>query len=184
MASHKIAKNGPADEIELSVAQALFDLENNVADLKKELKPLQIASAKEVRKRSLVYHRDSMDNQEVDHDQVSHRVLEKKYSNMFTISRLDLIKSQKQLIQESIHRLASSNDISTQRSFSLVLSDLWLKLMVNHMDQRSATPPASSSTEKLQQLLMTRWTYRYSVSIRLGPLRPAPSYTPNDANIS
>ena len=58
MASHKIAKNGPADEIELSVAQALFDLENNVADLKKELKPLQIASAKEVRKRSLVYHRD------------------------------------------------------------------------------------------------------------------------------
>jgi len=49
MASHKIAKNGPADEIELSVAQALFDLENNVADLKKELKPLQIASAKEVR---------------------------------------------------------------------------------------------------------------------------------------
>ncbi|KAF9948334.1 40S ribosomal protein [Mortierella alpina] len=48
MASHKIAKNGPADEIELSVAQALFDLENNVADLKKELKPLQISSAKEV----------------------------------------------------------------------------------------------------------------------------------------
>ncbi|KAF9202292.1 40S ribosomal protein, partial [Podila verticillata] len=48
MASHKIAKNGPADEIELSVAQALFDLENNVNDLKKELKPLQISSAKEV----------------------------------------------------------------------------------------------------------------------------------------
>ncbi|KAG0359806.1 40S ribosomal protein S7 [Gamsiella multidivaricata] len=48
MASHKIAKNGPADEIELSVAQALFDLENNVADLKKELKPLQISSAKEI----------------------------------------------------------------------------------------------------------------------------------------
>jgi len=48
MASLKIAKNGPADEIELSVAQALFDLENNVADLKKELKALQISSAKEV----------------------------------------------------------------------------------------------------------------------------------------
>ncbi|KAF9434404.1 40S ribosomal protein, partial [Entomortierella beljakovae] len=48
MASHKIAKNGPADEIELAVAQALFDLENNVNDLKKELKALQISSAKEV----------------------------------------------------------------------------------------------------------------------------------------
>ncbi|KAG0371724.1 40S ribosomal protein, partial [Mortierella sp. AD032] len=48
MASHKIAKNGPADEIELSVAQALFDLENNVADLKKDLKALQISSAKEI----------------------------------------------------------------------------------------------------------------------------------------
>jgi len=58
MASHKIAKNGPADEIELSVAQALFDLENNVADLKKELKPLQISSAKEVSFYfSLVFHR-------------------------------------------------------------------------------------------------------------------------------
>lgn len=49
MASHKIAKkNGTADEIELSVAQALYDLENNVNDLKSELKPLQISSAKEV----------------------------------------------------------------------------------------------------------------------------------------
>ncbi|KAF9437560.1 hypothetical protein BGZ76_000215 [Entomortierella beljakovae] len=48
MASHKIAKNGPADEIELSVAQALFDLENNVNDLKKDLKALQISSAKEL----------------------------------------------------------------------------------------------------------------------------------------
>jgi hypothetical protein len=35
-------------ELELSVAQALFDLENNVADLKKELRALQISSAKEV----------------------------------------------------------------------------------------------------------------------------------------
>jgi small subunit ribosomal protein S7e len=52
MASHKIAKPAgaaPADEIELSVAQALLDLENNVAELKKELRPLQISSAKEVR---------------------------------------------------------------------------------------------------------------------------------------
>ncbi|CAO3668550.1 unnamed protein product [Umbelopsis vinacea] len=51
MASHKIAKPAgaaPADEIELSVAQALLNLENNVAELKKELRPLQISSAKEV----------------------------------------------------------------------------------------------------------------------------------------
>lgn len=49
MASHKIAKkNGPADELELSVAQALFDLESNANDLKAELTPLQISSAKEV----------------------------------------------------------------------------------------------------------------------------------------
>jgi small subunit ribosomal protein S7e len=51
MASHKIAKPAgaaPADEVELSVAQALVDLENNVAELKKELRPLQISSAKEV----------------------------------------------------------------------------------------------------------------------------------------
>jgi small subunit ribosomal protein S7e len=51
MASHKIAKPAgaaPADEVELSVAQALLDLENNVPELKKELRPLQISSAKEV----------------------------------------------------------------------------------------------------------------------------------------
>ncbi|OZJ02959.1 40S ribosomal protein S7 [Bifiguratus adelaidae] len=51
MASHKIAKpvgSAPADEVELTVAQALFDLENNVPELKKDLRPLQIASAKEV----------------------------------------------------------------------------------------------------------------------------------------
>jgi Ribosomal protein S7e len=54
MASHKIAKPAgaaPADEVELSVAQALLDLENNVPELKKELRPLQISSAKEV-----IYH--------------------------------------------------------------------------------------------------------------------------------
>lgn len=36
------------DELELSVAQALLDLESSVADLKKELRPLQISAAKEV----------------------------------------------------------------------------------------------------------------------------------------
>ncbi|KAG0240278.1 40S ribosomal protein S7 [Mortierella sp. GBAus27b] len=48
MASHKIAKKSPADEVELSVAQALLDLENNVADWKKELVNLHIAGAKEI----------------------------------------------------------------------------------------------------------------------------------------
>lgn len=51
MASHKITKLAgakPTDEFELSVAQALVDLENNVADLKKELRPLSITAAKEV----------------------------------------------------------------------------------------------------------------------------------------
>lgn len=36
------------DEIELTVAQALLDLENNVADLKSELRPLQISAAREI----------------------------------------------------------------------------------------------------------------------------------------
>ncbi|KAI8379593.1 40S ribosomal protein S7 [Radiomyces spectabilis] len=47
----KIAKPAgaaPADEFEISVAQALLDLENNVAELKKDLRPLQITAAKEV----------------------------------------------------------------------------------------------------------------------------------------
>jgi len=50
MASIKIAKPAGqvADETELAVAQALFDLENNVAELKKDLRPLQISAAKEV----------------------------------------------------------------------------------------------------------------------------------------
>ncbi|KAL1920454.1 40S ribosomal protein eS7 [Calcarisporiella thermophila] len=47
MASSKIAKPA-ADEIELQVAQALYDLENNVSELKAELRPLQISAAKEV----------------------------------------------------------------------------------------------------------------------------------------
>ncbi|KAG0175696.1 40S ribosomal protein [Apophysomyces sp. BC1034] len=51
MALHKIAKPAgaaPADEFELTVAQALVDLENNVAELKKDLRPLQITAAKEL----------------------------------------------------------------------------------------------------------------------------------------
>lgn len=51
MASHKITKVAGAqatNEFELSVAQALVDLENNVAELKKDLRPLQITAAKEV----------------------------------------------------------------------------------------------------------------------------------------
>jgi len=51
MASNKIAKSAgsaPANDIELQVAQALYDLETNVAELKKDLRPLQISTAKEV----------------------------------------------------------------------------------------------------------------------------------------
>merc|ERR1712093_141498 len=42
------ATRAPPDEVELSVAQALIDLEASVADLKAELRPLQISSAREV----------------------------------------------------------------------------------------------------------------------------------------
>ena len=51
MASNKIVKQTgapAADEFELSVAQALVDLESSVPDLK-GLKALQISAAKEVR---------------------------------------------------------------------------------------------------------------------------------------
>ena len=44
----KIAKVGTPDETELAVAQALYDLETSVPDLKKELRPLQFTSAREV----------------------------------------------------------------------------------------------------------------------------------------
>ncbi|KAI8388469.1 40S ribosomal protein S7 [Radiomyces spectabilis] len=50
MAAHKIVKPAgaaPADEFELSIAQALVDLENNVPELKKDLRPLYITAAKE-----------------------------------------------------------------------------------------------------------------------------------------
>lgn len=52
MASNKIVKQTgapAADEFELSVAQALVDLESSVPDLK-GLKALQISAAKEVRR--------------------------------------------------------------------------------------------------------------------------------------
>ncbi|KAF8529147.1 ribosomal protein S7e [Hysterangium stoloniferum] len=42
------APAGPPDDTETSVAQALIDLENNVPDLKAELRPLQISAAREV----------------------------------------------------------------------------------------------------------------------------------------
>lgn len=42
------APTTPPDETELSVAQALIDLENNVPELKAELRPLQISAAREV----------------------------------------------------------------------------------------------------------------------------------------
>ena len=50
---HKIARTANAqstapDETEVKVAQALIDLENNVPDLKTELRPLQISAAREV----------------------------------------------------------------------------------------------------------------------------------------
>ena len=51
MASYKITKLAgakPVDEFELNIAQALVDLENNVPELKKDLRPLTISSAKEV----------------------------------------------------------------------------------------------------------------------------------------
>lgn len=51
--SHKILRtaNAPTtapDETELNVAQAIVDLENNVPELKAELRPLQISAAREV----------------------------------------------------------------------------------------------------------------------------------------
>ena len=42
------APTTPPDETETNVAQALIDLENNVPELKAELRPLQISAAREV----------------------------------------------------------------------------------------------------------------------------------------
>ncbi|CAG8495775.1 7587_t:CDS:2 [Diversispora eburnea] len=51
MSEKKIAKRSgtlTTDETAKQIAQALYDLENNVPELKKDLKPLQITDAKEV----------------------------------------------------------------------------------------------------------------------------------------
>lgn len=52
-AQNKIAANSPSrqnpSELEQQIAQALYDLESNTADLKAALRPLQIVSAREVR---------------------------------------------------------------------------------------------------------------------------------------
>ena len=51
-ATIKIAHNSPShanpSELEQQIAQALFDLESSVTDLKAALRPLQFTSAKEV----------------------------------------------------------------------------------------------------------------------------------------
>ncbi|KAL2752920.1 hypothetical protein ACRALDRAFT_1058659 [Sodiomyces alcalophilus JCM 7366] len=51
-ALNKIAHNSPSranpSELEQSIAQALYDLESNTADLKVALRPLQIVSAREI----------------------------------------------------------------------------------------------------------------------------------------
>lgn len=52
-AANKIAANSPSrqnpSELEQNIAQALYDLETNTADLKVALRPLQFVSAREVR---------------------------------------------------------------------------------------------------------------------------------------
>jgi len=52
MATIKIAHNSPShtnpSELETQIAQAFFDLESSVSDLKASLRPLQFYSAKEV----------------------------------------------------------------------------------------------------------------------------------------
>lgn len=54
----KIAANSPShaapSELESNIAQALYDLEQSVADLRSSLRPLQFSSAKEV-----IYHSPS-----------------------------------------------------------------------------------------------------------------------------
>ena len=49
---NKIAANSPSrqspSELETSIANALYDLENNTQDLKASLRPLQFVSAREV----------------------------------------------------------------------------------------------------------------------------------------
>ncbi|KAK9235339.1 ribosomal protein S7e [Lipomyces kononenkoae] len=47
-ATNKLTSPATANDLELSVAQALFDLETSVADLKVDLRPLQFSAAKEI----------------------------------------------------------------------------------------------------------------------------------------
>jgi small subunit ribosomal protein S7e len=44
----KIAGAKPVDEFEITIGQAVIDLENSVPELKKDLRPLNITGAKEV----------------------------------------------------------------------------------------------------------------------------------------
>lgn len=52
-AINKIALNSPSrqnpSEIEQSIANALYDLETNIPDMRSSLRPLQFTSAREVR---------------------------------------------------------------------------------------------------------------------------------------
>ncbi len=53
-ALNKIAHNSPSrqnpSEIETNIANALYDLETNIPDMRSALRPLQFASAREVRR--------------------------------------------------------------------------------------------------------------------------------------
>lgn len=61
-AVNKIALNSPSrqspSELETAIAGALFDLESNTQDLKATLRPLQFVSAREVRFRLRLHHRN------------------------------------------------------------------------------------------------------------------------------
>lgn len=48
-ATNKLVSPATASDLELSIAQSLYDLETSVADLKADLRPLQFSAAKEVR---------------------------------------------------------------------------------------------------------------------------------------
>ena len=56
-ALNKIAPNSPSrqnsSELEISIAQALYELETNIGDLRSALRPLQFVSAREVRFQSV-----------------------------------------------------------------------------------------------------------------------------------
>lgn len=54
--THQIATNSPSrvkpSELESSIANALYDLESSVGDMRSALRPLQFVSAREVRSKS------------------------------------------------------------------------------------------------------------------------------------